>query len=146
MTGELQVPFDEEAERIVVGCAIASHAGYRHASMAVRFEDFYKPAHRALFRSCEQLRELDRSDVDTLEQRILTAARLALVPTAEVRSLVDDRPVMWDRSGSYAARVRHAALDRLLMSRASQLYNALAAGDHDTADAALRELQEREVA
>jgi replicative DNA helicase len=146
MSAVLEVPFVVMAERAVIGSCVDTDAGYRLAASRLVADDFYKPAHRALFQACGQLGHLDGIDLDTIEERVSSAARIAAVPTAEVAALVAERPVMCDRSGSFAAKVKRAALDRAAMSTARRLYNALAAGDRHEAEIAMTELRGREVA
>lgn len=120
----LVVPWDEQAERTVIGCALATPAGARLARARLSPDDFYRPAHAWLFAVLDRVDHLDAS-----EERARSAAGLAGVDCSLAEQLVEERAVMWDRSGSYAARVAATARARLVMHQASDVVNRLGSGD-----------------
>lgn len=144
MSAAFEVPFDNEAERTVIGCCVDSDAGYRQAAEVLEAADFYVPVNQRLFAACGHMTDLVAPDIDTRETRIRTAATLAGVPTEVVRSVVDDRAVQWDRGRGYTARVRAESIRRFRMTAAYELYNACLTGDNVAAMAVLGRLWESE--
>lgn len=126
----LQVPYAREAERDLIGCCVDSDRGYRLAASRICADDFYRPANRQLFAACAQLGHLTGPSLEVLEQRIVEAARLADRPVDEVRRLVEDRPLQWDKNGTLAARVKKAADERRAQYMAVELANRLGQGEH----------------
>jgi replicative DNA helicase len=120
---DLQVPFDELAERIVIGCAVATPVGARLQLGRVTAGDFYRPAHGRLLEACRQIEHLNDPD-----ERVLAVAEITGVPIAYVQQLVDDRPVMHGRLPGPANRVLDAARRRKLMAAAAELFNQLGGG------------------
>jgi replicative DNA helicase len=118
------VPYDEEAEEVVVGCAIASEHGAALASGRLAADDFYTPRLRRLFEAATDL-----IGVESEADRIAFAAARAGVPEEDVRLLVRTRPVMHDSSGSFACRVREAARRRGVMLAATDALERLRRGE-----------------
>lgn len=121
--------YDLDAERAVIGCAVATHRGWGLAAGRLGADAFYQPDHQRIFTVCAGLSYLDGTDIDTTEQRTAIVAHDARVNLADLRTLVDERPVMWDRSGGYAARVAARQRTRALMATCSDIFNRLAEGE-----------------
>ena len=122
-------PYDELADAGLVGCAVASHAGYLLAASRVVASDLFNPAHRRLFEACEQLAELDGTNIDTRDKRVERAAVIAGVRVDVLRRILDNRPVATDKNGTLARRVKSAADGRRVMAFCADLYNRLGAGE-----------------
>ena len=123
------VPRDDEAEAVVVGCAVALHHGYELAAGRLTADDFWAPTTRRLFEACASLESIQGTSIDDTERRIYEAARITGVPVLQIRQLVDDRPIMWDLSGSYAARLRRPSDAREVMAACAAVYNRLGEGE-----------------
>jgi replicative DNA helicase len=119
----LETPWDEWAERAVAACAVASRRGADLAAERLTVDAFWSPRLRRLF---EAALTVDRS-LDQ-EGRIMAVVEATGVPECEVRALVEDRPVMWDTSGGFAARVADAARRRAVMTLCARVYNELGRG------------------
>ena len=123
-----RIPEDAPAERAVVGCCVDSHHGYTLAAGRLEPDDFYDPPVRRLYEACAHLADLDGPALDLLDARILRAASRARLTTTVVRALVEDRPVQWDRNGTYAHRVARASRARRVMAACADTFNELAHG------------------
>lgn len=99
--------YDDEAEEVVAGCAVATPAGADMATVHVQPEDFRNPVCRDLVLAADTCPDLTDTD-----ERIEWCAERAGQYAAAVEALVVRRPVMWDTAGTYAARVRTAAARR----------------------------------
>lgn len=117
----LTVPQDPEAEATVAGCAIATRRGARLAAR-VPADAFYDGRLRNLFEAAVAL------DVADLDGRVTAVATRCGRSPRGVWRTVDDRPVMFDETGSYAARVVDAARRRTAMGAALAAFNALGEG------------------
>ena len=100
------IPVDDDAERAVTGCAIASLAAARLATSRLTAEDFHHPSLWHLVTLAAN------QPVAPGEQRTQMVADKAGVPAAWLQQLVDQRPVARDTNGWYATRVRAAAVAR----------------------------------
>lgn len=123
------VPRDDAAEEAVVGMAVSLHSAYLLTAGQLRPDDIWTPSLRRLFESCAALGNLDGTDVDTEEQRIAVSAIAARVDLLKVRRLVEERPLMWDRNGTYTSRVLRAAKARAVMSACATVFNRLGGGE-----------------
>lgn len=131
-------PRDDQAEAALVGIAVSHHGAYRLAAGRVAPKDFWAPSMRRLFEACAVMVHLDGSDIDTEDSRIHVAAATAEVDLLAVRSLVESRPLMWDRNGTYAARVTRAARARAVMAACATVFNRL--GDGEPLDVVLADV------
>lgn len=121
----MQVPFDEEAEEEVIGCALRTPWGAELARARLEPEDFYVPAHQRLFAVAHRI-TAEQSDV---EGRAAQAARLGEVPERVALALLTGGCVMADSGGAYAKRVAAAARRRRAMEALAEAYNAIGEGE-----------------
>ncbi len=144
----LEVPTDDQAEQAVVGTAIASSRGCRSAAGVVTEDEFYWPLHARLFVAAQALDEIEATfpvcctKVMTTgtgcpehpywpnlsRLRAVAAAVIADCPAQVVHDLVEERPLMWDNHGRYAAQVAEAARRRKMMVAAEQVFNGIGRG------------------
>ena len=112
------IPYDPEAERQVVGFAIARPADALKLRTLVAPEDFYRPALGRAFHVACHLEHL--ADPDGRATAVAVAADLL---AEEVAGLVEGRGASPSR---WATRVRFAARRRRLMGLAAELHNSAA--------------------
>ena len=127
MLGANLAPAQEEDD--LVGCCVSSASGYRRAASRLTASDFHQPSRARLFAACGRLDHLSGPGLDVEEERIASVTRLAGVPEAEVRRLVEDRCVQFDRAGHLARKVLAASQSRLVMRFGKDIHNAIAAGE-----------------
>lgn len=109
--------------------AVSLHSAYLLAADRLRPDDIWTRSLRRLFEACAGIGHLDGTDVEVEEQRIAAAAVAARVDLLEVRRLVDERPLVWDRNGTYATRVARAAKARAVMTACATVFNRLGDGE-----------------
>lgn len=128
---------DDQAERDLIGCAVATRQGAAFARSRVRPEQFHDPrAARAIANVCDF--ELDDIE-NTPEARIPIIARLSGVDPAWLRMCEQDRMVDLDSGGALARRVVEAARRRRAWLILENAQTHIAKGtDLDALTAALR--------
>ena len=99
-------------------------AGCDGCAMFAAKADAESLVREALCELCGPLIVFGRSTV----ARMLRVAQLAVVDIADVRRLVQSRPVYADVAGGYAARVLAASRKRETMRSLAEAYNALGEG------------------
>lgn len=129
------VPYDELAERIVVGISVFNPFAVEAAAAFVSPADFYRPAHARLFAVAIELAD-EQVGLTAAERvalgwgndvRVRAAARRAGVAVPDVEELVAEAPVLYGVE-PYARRVAAAAEARRVMAAAAEAYNKLAEG------------------
>lgn len=135
----LEIPVPFERERDLAGVVVATARGYQLAATRVDASDFYTPACQRLFAACGSLWTLAGSDEDSHQERIRRASALAQVPLEDVRRMVADRAVEWDKNGAVAGAVRRAADARRVMEVCSTVFRRLGSGER--VDLVLAEMQ-----
>lgn len=135
---ELHLPRDEHAERQAVAHAAATRHGCALARQRLNPEHLWNPTLRGVYTATL---EVDQDDDGWPEEvRLRAIATLARVSPKAVQQLVDERSLMWDKHGRYAAAVNDAHQRRALMARLAAAYQALGEGaDTNQALAALLE-------
>lgn len=126
---ELVIPADRIAEDDLAGVMVSSAAGYALAASRLAPGDFYQPSRGRVMAACAELGHLAGSSIDVERERICEVARIADMPIGEVRALVRDRCVQFDRAGHLARRVERAARARRVMAGAAVVFNRLAGGE-----------------
>ncbi len=144
----LDVPWDEMAERCVVGCAIATASGAAAQAVLVRADDFYSASYRRLYNAALSLDAIETAlpvcctaavrggtwcanhpyVASLTTVRVAAVAMIADAYILEVAELVDERPMMWGTAGTYAARVVEGARRRAMMAAAAEIFNGLGRG------------------
>ena len=98
--------YAEQAEQVVAGCALASRHGAALAARRLTASQFHDPRARGLFTAAVVCDLVDQDD------RVHDCALDAGIDPRWAEDAVRGRPVQWDTSGSYAARVSAAATAR----------------------------------
>lgn len=118
----VEPPYEAEAEATVVPCAIATPRGCELAKSRLKPSDFWNPKYRALLEAALSLEVTDQED------RKAAVASATGVSVSEITAMLNDRAVMWDKSGSFARRVLDASRRRRAMTAAARIYNGLGSG------------------
>lgn len=135
--------YDVEAELVLAGCVVASARATRLAHDRLEPQHFSRPHLRRLFEIAPNL-DSQPPDFDTdptaqclVDIRTTQAAELANVDLGDVRQLVEQRPLLDDRSGAYAGRVLLAWHRREIAIALEDAMNRLSLGTNDDAVASL---------
>ncbi len=148
MNGDLTVPADLCAERVVAGCTLLHPLGAQRAAAMLSPADFYFPQCRRLFEAALQLHDVgpfDQGPVPWLPSsarvRAIAAAVMADEPFMVAEQLMAESPVM-TRPEPWAAKVAAAAERRRAMRLLADAFNALGEGGdlEDVAAAIVNEL------
>lgn len=108
LTLRVPLPQADQAERDLAGCAVANPAAVHLALERVSY------AHFRDARCWEAIVAATRPHHDAnLDERIYSVAAYLEAEPALVRQWVDDRPVMFDKSGALARKIAAAANARL---------------------------------
>jgi xanthine dehydrogenase molybdopterin-binding subunit B len=121
-----QVPSERWAERFaeetVAGCAVATKHGADLARARIDSSDFWNRGPRRLFEAALDI------TIDDHDGRLRAVAESAGLAETDVARMVDDRAVMFDINGSFAARVRDASLRRQVLQLCADVFNAVGGG------------------
>ena len=123
MSGPRTLPHNQEAEAAILGGIILrGEQALNDVLDIVREEDFYHPAHQAIFRAMRTLSE-KREPIDTvtLETQLRASNELKLVGGIEFLNRLSDRYATARNITHHAEMVRRAATVRNLVVAASEI-------------------------
>ncbi len=148
--GEVVLPWDEQAERAVLGAVLLDPQALDTAVEVLRPEDFHRVAHRAIFGAFGELfRRAEAIDIITVRAELERVGALeSCGGAAFVASLIDGLPRVSNVS-AYARIVQDKALLRKMLGVAEELRADAAAGARpaieilDGAEKRLFDLSER---
>ena len=123
----MRIPYDEHAERVVLGCALAHEIPARMAMSRLTAADFHHFGHRRLFECLEALDSVPWSYDDN--PRITAAVDLTDIDRRDIVDLIESRPVLVDESGSYARRVKDTADRRRVLMQLEETARLIAEGE-----------------
>ncbi len=110
------LPHKSEAEAALLGGVLLRNEAFDEVEGILNEEDFYVPAHRAVFRAMRHLREAGQAiDVLTLEHQLELAGDLGLIGGIEGLGALADRHTSTRNVASYARIVREMATVRRLV-------------------------------
>jgi replicative DNA helicase len=112
------IPYDDEAERQVVGSVVANRDAAHRSSGLLSPDEFYRPAFGLAFEAACQL-----GGVSAQERRLEIVAQATGLSARVLTELVNEWCPSIER---WCCRVRQAARRRRLMALASQVYNEAA--------------------
>ena len=132
---EIKLPWDEHAERAVLGAVILDETALDAAAERLTPDDFHRPAHRAIFQALLSLSTGSQPiDLVTLRREL---ERLGLLERAGgpayVSSLVDGLPLSTNIA-SYSDIVLDRSLLRRLLSITEELRGEASKGIHTAVD------------
>ncbi|MEN6525672.1 MAG: replicative DNA helicase [Candidatus Polarisedimenticolia bacterium] len=133
--GEIRLPWDEEAERAILGAILLDPEAYYAATETLRPDDFHRSAHSAIFRAFIDLAERREAiDPVTLRAELLRIGKLELAGgDAYIGSLISGLP----RAANvpdYAKIVKDRSLLRAVLGAADELRGEASAGVRPAAD------------
>ncbi len=126
---ELRLPWDEQAERAVLGAILLDPASFDAASELIRADDFHRPAHREIFKALVTL-SVGHEAIDpvTLRHELEKMGSLDLAGgSSYLASLIDGLPRATHVT-SYAKIVKDRSLLRRLMRVTEELGDEAAKG------------------
>lgn len=118
---EAAIPYDEEAEWMVVALSLASPSAARDAASRLDRDEFYRPALADAFATAVQLRS-----IDGIERRIALVSQASGIRRADLAARVSERVGPVER---WTRKVRSAARRRRVMALAARLYNGAACAE-----------------
>lgn len=127
-------PHDEDAERSMLGAMMLSADGLEDGALACTPEDFYRPAHGALFASLKAMYERgEPCDAVTVAAELGRQGWLERV--GGIVGLMDmqvETPT--SNAARYATIIARHALSRRLIAEAAELAEAAYSGEYDPSD------------
>lgn len=125
MEGPRTLPHNLEAERSVLGSVLLNDRVLGDIVSVIRPDDFYVPAHRAIFAAMVDLAEEGQpADVITLEDRLRKREELNLVGGIEALSKLADRYATTHNVLAHARLVKETASLRTFAKEARELSSA----------------------
>jgi replicative DNA helicase len=116
------LPHNKEAEAAVLGGVLLRNDAINEVVALVTEEDFYVPAHRAVFRAMTKLADKGQPiDIVTLEHQLRAADELNLVGGLEGLGKLSDRYASSHNIGAHAEIVRQGAAVRNLVVAATEI-------------------------
>ena len=107
------LPHNKEAEAAVLGGILLRNDAINEVVSVVSEDDFYVPAHRAVYRSMTKLADRGQPiDIVTLEHQLKAADELNLVGGLEGLGKLSDRYASSHNIGAHAEIVRQTAAVR----------------------------------
>ncbi|HWB78808.1 MAG TPA: replicative DNA helicase [Nannocystaceae bacterium] len=116
------LPHNKEAEAAVLGGVLLRNEALNDIVSVVVEDDFYVPAHRAVFRAMVKLADRGQPiDIVTLEHQLRAADELALVGGLEGLGKLAERYASSHNIGAHAELVRQSAAVRNLVVAAQEI-------------------------
>ena len=116
------LPHNKEAEAAVLGGVLLRNEALNDIVSIVGEDDFYVPAHRAVFRAMIKLADRGQPiDIVTLEHQLRAAEELALVGGLEGLGKLAERYASSHNIGAHAELVRQSAAVRNLVVAAQEI-------------------------
>jgi replicative DNA helicase len=116
------LPHNKEAEAAVLGGVLLRNEALNDIVSIVGEDDFYVPAHRAVFRAMVKLADRGQPiDIVTLEHQLRAAEELALVGGLEGLGKLAERYASSHNIGAHAELVRQSAAVRNLVVAAQEI-------------------------
>ncbi|MBK6922186.1 MAG: replicative DNA helicase [Deltaproteobacteria bacterium] len=116
------LPHNKEAESAVLGGVLLRNEALGDVIASITDEDFYVPAHRAVFRAMVKLSDRGQPiDIVTLESQLRATDEMNLVGGIEGLGRLADRYASSHNVGAYAELVRQSAAVRNLVVAAQEI-------------------------